>query len=161
MLERKGWKIHRIWSTDWFKNRDREVQRLLNSVRQAAEVHRSIVTPLITPTKSLTPGSPICSARSRSREPAAEAARQEVVAEKAVKSLREELVEYRQTNIAPNFPDQTKGILRDEVLDRLVRFFPLTREEFYKAVPMNLRQHTDSQQMQYLDDILEIIDAYA
>jgi len=81
--------------------------------------------------------------------------------QKSSKSLREELVEYRQTNIAPNFPDQTKGILRDEVLDRLVRLLPLTREEFYTAVPMNLRQHTDSQQMQYLDDILEIIDAYA
>jgi very-short-patch-repair endonuclease len=29
ILESKGWKIHRIWSTDWFKNRDAEVERLL------------------------------------------------------------------------------------------------------------------------------------
>ena len=28
-LERQGWKIHRIWSTDWFKSRDLEVGRLL------------------------------------------------------------------------------------------------------------------------------------
>ena len=32
-LERQGWKIHRIWSTDWFKNRDAEVDRLLKRVR--------------------------------------------------------------------------------------------------------------------------------
>lgn len=29
ILERKGWKIHRIWSTAWFKNRETEVKRLL------------------------------------------------------------------------------------------------------------------------------------
>ncbi len=32
-LENQGWKIHRIWSTDWFKNRKSEVDRLLNRVR--------------------------------------------------------------------------------------------------------------------------------
>jgi very-short-patch-repair endonuclease len=32
-LEKQGWKIHRIWSTDWFKNRDAEVERLLRRVR--------------------------------------------------------------------------------------------------------------------------------
>lgn len=32
-LESQGWKIHRIWSTDWLKNRDGEVERLLKRVR--------------------------------------------------------------------------------------------------------------------------------
>lgn len=32
-LENQGWKIHRIWSTDWFKNRNAEVERLLSRVR--------------------------------------------------------------------------------------------------------------------------------
>ena len=32
-LEKQGWKIHRIWSTDWFKNRDVEIDRLLKRVR--------------------------------------------------------------------------------------------------------------------------------
>jgi very-short-patch-repair endonuclease len=31
ILEAKGWRIHRIWSTDWFKNRTHEIERL-NSV---------------------------------------------------------------------------------------------------------------------------------
>jgi very-short-patch-repair endonuclease len=161
ILEKKGWKIHRIWSTDWFKNRDREVQRLINSVRQALEEQQSVVTPLDNSHEEFDARLADLLRQIKEPEPAAKTARQEVVAEKASKSLREELIEYRQTNIDPNFPDQAKGILRDEVLDRLVRLLPLTREEFYKAVPMNLRQHTDSQQMQYLEDILEIIDAYA
>ena len=33
-LESQGWKIHRIWSTDWFKNRDAEATRLLRKVRE-------------------------------------------------------------------------------------------------------------------------------
>ncbi len=32
-LENQGWKIHRIWSTDWFKNRNSEIERLLSRVR--------------------------------------------------------------------------------------------------------------------------------
>ena len=32
ILESKGWKIHRIWSVDWFKNREKEIQRLLNTI---------------------------------------------------------------------------------------------------------------------------------
>ena len=32
-LENQGWKIHRIWSTDWFKNRNSEIDRLLKRVR--------------------------------------------------------------------------------------------------------------------------------
>ncbi len=36
ILEQKGWRIHRIWSTDWFKNRDAEVSRLINAVEAAS-----------------------------------------------------------------------------------------------------------------------------
>ena len=161
ILERKGWRIHRIWSTDWFKNRDREVQRLINSVRQATEEHRSVVTPYVDACGGFEVKLAELLRQIKEPEHATETARQEIVAEIAVKSLREELLGYRQTNIDPNFSDQTKGILRDEILDRLIKHMPITREEFYKTVPMELRQHTDSKQLQYLDDILEIIDAYA
>ena len=32
VLEQKGWTFHRIWSTDWFYNRDVEVRKLLEAV---------------------------------------------------------------------------------------------------------------------------------
>ena len=32
ILERKGWRIHRVWSTDWFKNREAEIERLWEAV---------------------------------------------------------------------------------------------------------------------------------
>lgn len=38
-LERQGWRIHRIWSTDWFKNREAEIDRLLKRVQALEQVH--------------------------------------------------------------------------------------------------------------------------
>lgn len=35
VLERMGWKYYRVWSTDWFRNKDNEKRRLLEAVRQA------------------------------------------------------------------------------------------------------------------------------
>jgi len=35
ILVRKGWRIHRVWSTDWFKNREAEVRRLWEAVEAA------------------------------------------------------------------------------------------------------------------------------
>ena len=35
VLEQKGWTFHRIWSTDWFYNRDGEVKKLLEAIDKA------------------------------------------------------------------------------------------------------------------------------
>lgn len=37
VLENLGWKIHRIWSTDWFRNSGRELQRVAKSIEAAKE----------------------------------------------------------------------------------------------------------------------------
>ena len=35
ILESRGWKFHRIWSTDWFRNPENEIQKTLESYRVA------------------------------------------------------------------------------------------------------------------------------
>lgn len=35
VLESMGWRIHRVWSTDWFHDRDRAIQQLLTSYETA------------------------------------------------------------------------------------------------------------------------------
>jgi very-short-patch-repair endonuclease len=35
VLEALGWRIHRIWSTDWFRNPDGELKRLVGSIEEA------------------------------------------------------------------------------------------------------------------------------
>jgi len=37
ILENRGWRIHRIWSSDWFYRRDREIAKLRASIEAALE----------------------------------------------------------------------------------------------------------------------------
>jgi len=146
ILERKGWKIHRIWSTDWFKNREKEVQRLINLIQQIVKEEASKVS-----------APPL-----RHKEP-------DVIIDAVLTSdlskdsstLEEELIQYREANILPNFPNTSNGILRDDILKRLIRLKPSTKDDFYKTIPIHVRQNTDGKQMQFLEDILEIIESYS
>ncbi len=38
VLEGIGWKIHRIWSTDWFRNPDQELKRVIEAIEKARVV---------------------------------------------------------------------------------------------------------------------------
>ncbi|WP_225489677.1 DUF3320 domain-containing protein [Vibrio vulnificus] len=40
VLEGLGWRFHRIWSTDWFRNRHRETERLHDALREAEAFYR-------------------------------------------------------------------------------------------------------------------------
>ncbi|MDA2933977.1 DUF3320 domain-containing protein [Acidobacteria bacterium AH-259-D05] len=42
VLEGLGWEIHRIWSTDWFKNSDRELRRVVESIEVAKTRHLTV-----------------------------------------------------------------------------------------------------------------------
>lgn len=44
VLERKGWTFHRIWSTDWFYNRDTEMKKLLEAIERARLLGHAAVT---------------------------------------------------------------------------------------------------------------------
>ena len=43
ILERLGWKIHRIWSTDWFQNPEHEMVKLLDRLKSEVQVARADV----------------------------------------------------------------------------------------------------------------------
>ena len=44
VLEGLGWRFHRIWSTDWFHRRDREVRRLADALSRANEAAMDGIT---------------------------------------------------------------------------------------------------------------------
>ncbi len=37
VLESRGWEIHRLWSTDWFKDRNGQIERLLNLIEKSRQ----------------------------------------------------------------------------------------------------------------------------
>jgi hypothetical protein len=58
------------------------------------------------------------------------------------------------------FRKDARVILRDEMMIHFLNKKPTSLEEFYKAVPMELRQKTDSKQLQYLQEIFELVAEY-
>ena len=38
LLEDKGWKLHRIWSTDWFRSPERELERAVRAIEEAGRL---------------------------------------------------------------------------------------------------------------------------
>jgi hypothetical protein len=58
VLENLGWRFHRIWSTDWFYNRNREIARLWDALEQAREIDRSGKLSVKEPTVSAAPLTP-------------------------------------------------------------------------------------------------------
>jgi very-short-patch-repair endonuclease len=41
-LERLGWRFHRIWSTDWFYNREQEIERAVSAFEEAVRYANSV-----------------------------------------------------------------------------------------------------------------------
>lgn len=44
VLEDRGWRIHRIWSTDWYREQERTKERLLTVVNDALETRGSAIS---------------------------------------------------------------------------------------------------------------------
>ena len=59
VLEGKGWKFHRIWSTDWFYNRDTEVKKMLTAIEVAQHTEGAGASELKTPEPGLDRRAPI------------------------------------------------------------------------------------------------------
>ena len=98
ILESKLWTIHRIWSTDWFKNQEQETQRLLNVLNEIIEretSHASIENLSETETSEI-----FDETQEEGSEDWAEIARDE---------LREKLISLRTDIIEKRFPDPSKG----------------------------------------------------
>lgn len=53
ILENLGWKIHRVWSTDWFKSRDTEVRRLVGKIKRLLAEETRDLTEVVEPTVRL------------------------------------------------------------------------------------------------------------
>ncbi|WP_232343553.1 DUF3320 domain-containing protein [Novosphingopyxis sp. YJ-S2-01] len=55
VLEHLGWRFYRIWSTDWFYNREKEIERLRLALEEAREEDRLGLLPdTVSPTQKMT-----------------------------------------------------------------------------------------------------------
>jgi very-short-patch-repair endonuclease len=128
ILVNLGWNIHRIWSTDWFRNRDGEIKRLMRRIEEllaADPYYRAHVE------KTRKLGS---------------------LREQLMTLWRTEIkAEFPATS-------EADGLFGNGLLDELLEKRPKNRDEWFRKIPQSLRVSIDSKQVaKYLDRVLELI----
>jgi len=182
VLENLGWEIERIWSVDWFRDPGRELKRVLDRLRElrppppstegeaeepAAQVFEQTAELAGTaspgpkekpePTKQME-GLP------RELRGAFASARQAASVIPAKRALtreetREALIALRE-RIEREYPniDPARGLLRQNMLDELIRKRPTDADEWRARIPLDLRQATDGEQFKrYGEEVFEIL----
>jgi len=139
VLLRRGWNIHRIWSTDWFKCRSDEIERLKNRLRELVESDKHEVVCVEEPL------------------PSYQIASSAEVCRWSDEELHDRIERYCRANISRSPEDQRKdGFLNEEILTELVKKRPTDMGEFIDCVSGKARGNLDNDDVQYIHDIFEI-----
>jgi very-short-patch-repair endonuclease len=128
ILENLGWKIYRIWSTDWYRNREGSINKLKSRIQTVLESDTGY------------------------RQHQAAVNRGLVLRQRLEELLKKEInPEF------PDTPAE-KGLLSPQLLDFFIERRPKTKDEWFRRAPLGLRLGVDSRQVaKYLDRVFEII----
>ena len=152
ILERLGWRVRRIWSTDWFNNPQAQLVPILQELNQ-------LKTPI--PVEGIQPEEQMDEAEAIAAVALELAEEDEFVAtfvEEQV-DLRAKLERYHAEVIAKKVPDVNpeKRLLRPAMLEALLEYEPISVWEFQQEIPPFLRNATDSRDGKFLANVLDII----
>ena len=148
ILEGLGWNIRRIWSTDWFKNPEAQIQPIIKELNErktpikdpniVAQTHLRSVDSKKAPNKVIE--NPIGDSQSKM-------------------SLKDQLLRFNNNvikNETPEVPDN-KRLLRPKMIEAILQHMPCSKSEFLEYIPRYLRIDTDSREGKYLEQVLKII----
>jgi very-short-patch-repair endonuclease len=140
VLTRRGWHIHRIWSTDWFKSRSDEIERLKNRLLQLIESDKHIVV------------------KAEERLPSYQIAPASGTKKLSDENLCKRIELFCIENIPRNREEQKKdGFLNKEILSALVKKRITDKDEFREHTPVYARVNLNNEDVEYIYDIFEII----
>jgi very-short-patch-repair endonuclease len=151
ILERLGWRIHRIWSTDWFKNPHGELSSIIR------ELH-DLKSPVLEATPEFE--SEVDKIAQIIIEVDAEEAQVDQFAFEEM-SLKDKLLRFDCEVIRKEFPEtpENKRLLRPAKLEALLEYTPTTKVEFLETIPSYVRQATEPAEGQYLEQVFDIVNA--
>jgi very-short-patch-repair endonuclease len=177
-LERLGWTLVRVWSTDWFRDPFAQAQRLSSAINVAlstAVLQQTLKKRLV----ELADSDPFPSAQVTARQTATrpktsvgtpEAAPENPIALELPSpspaprppTLIDALRAFREDVIMRDFPGSEPGrcILREAIIEVLVRSGLDEPEDFHHKVPEYLRSRTDGRQVTYLPNICDLVVQY-
>ena len=181
-LLRLGWKLIRVWSTDWFRDPATQAKRLSTEIERAISATdlndlrrpRLIEDELRQPGKPTRPrGRPVGTRRKVTAEPDMAAPeldlvrfQQEEIKEEPLapppRSLAEALRALRQDVIMRDFPgsEPERCILREDMIDIIIKSRLEDPVDFFAKIPEYLRSRTDGRQVAYLNQICDVVAAF-
>ena len=147
VLERLGWNIRRIWSTDWFKNPEAQIRPIVEELNKLKtetslvleEPETADIDEIITVEDSI-----------------------DTSTDNAIRdsfTLKDKLIDFDQKIIRLELPDveNDKRILRPAMLEALLHSRPMDMFEFQEQIAGYLRADTDSSEGRFLPEILRVI----
>ena len=148
VLERLGWRIRRIWSTDWYRNPRAEIEPIIRELN-ALKTEPPPAQPAVAE-----PPVPAQTVELEQQELALDIAMPEEL------DLRERLILLDRKVIRAEEPDtpDSQRLLRPAMLEALLEYRPLTKSEFVELIPLYLRQATSSHEGKYLEQVLRMIE---
>ena len=155
VLENLGWEIERVWSVDWFRDPKREMQRVrqrLDTLRSLHEPDRAAQTAILEERAS-----PFAQELDISAPQSVASGRSKGALNR--EETRAELITLRE-RIEAECPeaDPARGLLRQAMLDELLRKRPADANEWRAKIPLHLRQGTDGEQFKrFGQDVFEIL----
>lgn len=150
VLERLGWRIRRIWSTDWFSNPKGELEPIIR------ELHE-LKTDMLSEAEPLEPDVEVV----EETEVFGEATTDEVseVLDSEL-DLRGRLEAFGSTIISKLFPNtpRERRLLRPAMIEALVEHEPVSSSEFVEVIPEYLRRSTEPKEAKaFLNQVLDIV----
>jgi very-short-patch-repair endonuclease len=146
VLRRMGWEVHRIWSTDWFNNRSIEISRLIGAIENTKRARPIAMKRTIVESKS---APEVVVPIERKNTPIQESA-----------DLKRQLTEFRDNIIAQRYSIDRHCLLSDDMIKALSDSKPTSRTEFWAKIPEHMRTNINPEQMEFIDDVLEIIELF-
>lgn len=143
VLRRRGWDIHRIWSTHWFKNNEAESERLLKKIKfKLNEYNLSI--------------------RVKEYSDMKEIDKEELIKTDSFSDfdLKKLLLKWAEKNIEDYDPSKKNGIINDNFLDTMIKMRPTNMGEFRQRIPIDFRENLNPSDREYLDEFLSIIETH-
>jgi very-short-patch-repair endonuclease len=149
VLERLGWRIRRIWSTDWYRNPRAEIDPIIHELNAL----KTEITKKVPETTETAEVAEIVELQEQKDCPADTSVPEGL-------DLRERLTRFDRDVIRTEVPDtpENQRLLRSAMLEALLEFLPITKSEFVEMIPLYLRQATNAAEGKYLDQVLRIIE---
>ena len=131
VLEQRGWKVHRIWSTDWFRDPEGQIRVVLKEIKKLIDAGL-----IVGGSSSEVPESLLMD----------------------MAECKRQLIELREA-IGLEMPDVPleNGILRRRMLEAFLEKKPTNMEQFRQRIPLSLRETIDLGQLKYIDRIFEVL----